>query len=82
MSLVGTVAYIVAVGLYKLCISNAEVQLPMRLKIDNLMDLEGKIIGPISLALGVAFLGEVVGTTDPATLLPLDGGIALGVQRA
>ena len=46
--LVGTVAYIAAVGLYKLFISNAEVELPMRLKIENLKDLEDKIIGEYS----------------------------------
>ena len=45
--LVGTVAYITAVGLYKLFISNAEIELPVRLKIQSLKDLEDKIIGVV-----------------------------------
>lgn len=46
--LVGTVAHIAAVGLYKLFISNEKIQLPIRLKIDMLQDLENKIIGVIA----------------------------------
>jgi len=41
--LIGTVAYIVAVGIYRLFISNTEIDLPMRVKIDSLKDLEDKI---------------------------------------
>ena len=41
--LVGTVAYITAIGLYKLFISKTEIDLPMRLKINSLKDLEDKI---------------------------------------
>lgn len=75
--LLGTVAYITAVGLYKLFISDADVQLPIRLKIRSLMDLEGKITGVIAVALGVAFLGQAVGTSEPETLLHYGAGIAL-----
>ena len=75
--LVGTVAYIAAVGLYKLFISNAEVELPMRLKIENLKDLEDKIIGVIVAALAVAFLGQAAGSPGSDALLSYGGGIAL-----
>jgi len=75
--LVGTVAYIAAVGLYKLFISNAEVELPMRLKIENLKDLEDKIIGVIVAALAVAFLGQAAGSSGSDALLNYGGGIAL-----
>ena len=75
--LIGTVAYIAAVGLYKLFISRAEVQLPMRLKIRSLKDLEDKIIGVIVAALAVAFLGQAAGSEEPTDLLNYGAGIAL-----
>ena len=75
--LVATVAYITAVGLYKLFISQSEVELPIRLKIQNLKDLEDKIIGVIVAALAVAFLGEAAGGAQGGVLLPYGGGIAL-----
>jgi uncharacterized membrane protein YqhA len=75
--LVGTVAYIAAVGLYKLFIVNAEVEFPMRLKIENLKDLEDKIIGVIVAALAVAFLGQAAGSPGSDALLSYGGGIAL-----
>ena len=37
--LVGTVAYITAVGIYRLFISHTRIELPTRLKINNLKDL-------------------------------------------
>lgn len=75
--LVGTVAYIAAIGIYKLFISNAEIELPMRLQINSLKDLEDKIIGVIVAALAVAFLGQAAGSSEPAALLNYGGGIAL-----
>jgi len=75
--LVGTVAYIAAVGLYKLFISDTEFELPMRLKIRTLKDLEDKIIGVIVAALAVAFLGQAAGAEESAALLNYGGGIAL-----
>ena len=77
--LVGTVAYIAAVGLYKLFISNTEIELPMRLKIEGLKDLENKIIGVVIAALAVTFLGQAVNADQPETLLHFGGGIALVV---
>ena len=75
--LVGTVAYIVAVGLYKLFISSTRIELPTRLKINSLKDLEDKIIGVVVAALAVAFLGQAAGSGEPAALLNYGGGIAL-----
>ena len=75
--LVGTVAYIMAIGLYKLFISSEEIQLPIRLKIERLKDLEDKIIGVVIAALAVGFLGQAVNTDQPETLLHYGGGIAL-----
>ena len=75
--LVGTVAYITAVGLYKLFIATKEVDLPFRLKIRSLKELEDKIIGVIVAALAVAFLGQAAAPTKPETLLNYGGAIAL-----
>ena len=75
--LIATVSYITAVGLYKLLIGGEEVRLPMRLKIDNLKDLEDKIIGVIVAALAVAFLGHAAGGDTADALLSYGGGIAL-----
>ena len=76
--LVGTVSYIAAVGLYKLFIAKDDVDLPIRLQIRNLQDLENKIIGVIVAALAVAFLGKATGE-DADALLSYGGGIALVV---
>jgi uncharacterized membrane protein YqhA len=75
--LVGTVSYITAVGLYKLFISNAEIELPVRLKICSLKDLEDKIIGVVVAALAVAFFGQAVAASELSALLEYGGGIAL-----
>jgi uncharacterized membrane protein YqhA len=74
--LIGIVAYITAVGIYKLFIGNVDAQLPIRLKINNLKDLEDKIIGIIVAALAVAFLGHAA-VDEPSALLNYGGGIAL-----
>jgi uncharacterized membrane protein YqhA len=75
--LIGTVAYIAAVGLYRLFIGKLEVELPMRLKIDSLKELEDKIIGVLVAALAVAFLGHAAGGDEASALLNYGGGIAL-----
>ena len=77
--LIGTVAYITAVGLYKLFIDSKGIQLPMRLQINTLKDLEDKIIGVLVAALAVAFLGHAAGGDEPAALLRYGGGIAVVV---
>ena len=75
--LVATVAYITAVGLYRLFISNTRIELPSRLKINSLKDLEDKIIGVVVAALAVACLGPAAGSEEAAALLNYGGGIAL-----
>ena len=75
--LIGTVAYITAIGLYKLFISSDEIRLPTRLTINNLKDLENKIIGVLVAALAVAFLGHAAGSDPPEALLNYGGGMAL-----
>jgi uncharacterized membrane protein YqhA len=75
--LIGTVAYIAAVGIYKLFISSTRIEIPTRLKINSLKDLEDKIIGVVVAALAVAFLGQAAGYGEPAALLNYGGGIAL-----
>jgi uncharacterized membrane protein YqhA len=75
--LIGTVAYITAVGLYKLFIGPAGLKLPMRLSIESVKDLEDKIIGVIVAALAVAFLGHAAGGDEATELLNYGGGIAL-----
>lgn len=76
--LVGALGYITAVGLYKLFISQREEQLLKRIKIDNLVDLEKKIIGVVVAALAVAFLGDATGETTGADTTFHSGiGIAL-----
>ena len=75
--LVATVAYITAVRLHRLFISHTGIELPTRLKINSLKDLEDKIIGVVVAALAVAFLGQAAGSEEPAALLNYGGGIAL-----
>jgi uncharacterized membrane protein YqhA len=77
--LIGTVAYITAVGLYKLFIDSQGIQLPMRLQINSLKELEDKIIGVLVAALAVAFLGHAAGGDPPEALLSYGGGIAVVV---
>ena len=70
-------SYIAAVGLYKLFIDASGIRLPIRLRIENLKDLEDKIIGVIVAALAVAFLGHAASAEEPSALLNYGGGIAL-----
>lgn len=62
--LVGAIAYITAVGIYKLFINQDETQILSRVKIEKLADLENKIIGVVVAALSVAFLGQVSDVSD------------------
>ena len=72
--LVGTVAYITAVGLYRLFIKDDDFELPMRLKINTLKDLEDKILGVVVAALAVAFLGQAASAEEPDALLGYGAG--------
>jgi uncharacterized membrane protein YqhA len=74
--LLGTVLYIVALGLYQLFIDHNLV-LPHWLKVNDLTDLKRDLIGVVVVLLGVSFLGEVVNWEGENTILPLGAGIAL-----
>ena len=74
--LLGTVLYIVAIGLYELFIST-DVKLPNWLKISNLDDLKNKLIAVVIVVLGVLFLGQVVSWDGNKDLLGY--GVAVAV---
>ena len=74
--LLGTVLYIVALGLYQLFIDH-NLALPRWLKVNDLSDLKRDLIGVVVVLLGVSFLGEVVNWEGETTILPLGAGIAL-----
>src|SRR5918998_4755826 len=74
--LLGTVLYIVALGLYQLFIDQTLV-LPRWLKVNNLTDLKRDLIGVVVVLLGVSFLGEVVNWQGQHDIFPLGAGIAL-----
>jgi len=74
--LLGTVLYIVALGLYQLFIDQSLV-LPRWLKVNDLTDLKRDLIGVVVVLLGVSFLGEVVNWEGENDVLPLGAGIAL-----
>jgi uncharacterized membrane protein YqhA len=78
--LVGAISYIIAVGFYKLFISQEEAPLLKRIKIEKLADLEGKIIGVVVVALVVGFLGKAEQAVD--TLALLQGGAAIALVIA
>ncbi len=78
--LVGTVAYITAIGLYRLFISDQEIMLPMRITINNLADLQNKITGILVAALAVAFLGLIASEDDKGIVL--NYGIAISLVIA
>jgi uncharacterized membrane protein YqhA len=74
--LLGTVLYIVALGLYQLFIDQ-NLTLPRWLKVNDLTDLKRDLIGVVVVLLGVSFLGEVVNWEGEDSVLPLGAGIAL-----
>ncbi len=77
MFLLGAISYIVAAGIYKLFISQEELQLLRRIKIEKLEDLEKKIIGVVAVALAVSFLGKAEGAADTLSLLQGAAAVAL-----
>jgi uncharacterized membrane protein YqhA len=74
--LLGTVLYIVALGLYQLFIDH-KVALPPWLKVSDLTDLKRDLIGVVVVLLGVSFLGEVVNWEGESEVLPLGAAVAL-----
>lgn len=74
--LLGTVLYIVALGLYELFI-DPTLPLPAWLIIKDLEHLKEKLLGVIIVLLGVTFLGEVVSWDGQTDILRLGVAIAL-----
>jgi uncharacterized membrane protein YqhA len=74
--LLGTVLYIVALGLYQLFIDR-NLPLPHWLKVNDLTDLKRDLIGVVVVLLGVSFLGEVVNWEGESNVLPLGAAVAL-----
>jgi uncharacterized membrane protein YqhA len=74
--LVGTVLYIVGLGLYELFI-DPEIPLPRWLHVDSLDDLKSKLIGVIIVLLGVNFLVAVVDWDGTREILHFGAAIAV-----
>lgn len=74
--LLGTVLYIVAIGLYELFI-DATLPLPAWLRIDDLDQLKSKLVGVIVLLLGVTFLVAVVEWDGETAIMELGAATAL-----
>jgi uncharacterized membrane protein YqhA len=74
--LLGTVLYVVAVGLYQLFI-NPNLTTPGWLKIHDLDDLKERLLATIVVLLSVSFLGYVV--TWDGSLNLLGAGVGIGV---
>lgn len=74
--LLGTVLYIVALGLFQLFI-DATLPLPRWLIVRDLEHLKEKLVGVIVVLLGVSFLGEVVSWDGQTDILRLGISVAL-----
>jgi uncharacterized membrane protein YqhA len=74
--LLGTVLYIVALGLYELFVDD-HLPMPDWLLIHDLDDLKDKLIGVVIVLLGVTFLGRVVTWDGSRNILYFGAAIAL-----
>ena len=74
--LLGTVLYIVALGLYELFVDPA-LPVPPWLRVDSLDDLKAKLIQVVVVLLGVSFLGSVVKWNGDEAILELGAAVAL-----
>lgn len=74
--LLGTVLYIVALGLYELFIDES-LPLPAWMRIHDLDDLKDKLIGVVIVLLGVTFLGKVVTWNGSRDIVYFGAAIAL-----
>ena len=77
MFLVGAISYLIAVGLYKLFISQEGDQSLKRFKIESLADLENKVIGVVVVAMAVGFLGKASEAVDALAVLQGGAGVAV-----
>jgi uncharacterized membrane protein YqhA len=76
MFLLGTVLYVIAIGLYELFIDDS-LGLPAWLVIHNLDDLKEKLIGVVIVVMGVLFLGQLITWDGQSDLLNPGASIAL-----
>lgn len=74
--LLGTVFYIVALGLYELFIDDT-LELPSWLEIHSLDDLKNKLVGVVVVVLAVLFLGQIVAWDGRRDLFGFGAAIAL-----
>lgn len=74
--LLGTVLYIIALGLYELFIDD-QIEMPTWLEFHNLDDLKHKLVGVIIPVLAVRFLGQVMSWDGQRDLLAFGAGNAL-----
>ncbi|NTW01554.1 MAG: YqhA family protein [Oscillochloris sp.] len=74
--LLGTVLYVISVGLYELFVDDT-IPLPHWLEIHDLDDLKEKLIGVVIVVLGVLFLGQVISWDGQADLLNPGAAVAL-----
>ena len=74
--LIGTVFYIIALGLYELFVDD-KLELPTWLLIHSLDDLKAKLINGVIVIMGVFFLGELVNWDGQSDLLNLSLAVAL-----
>ncbi len=74
--LLGTVFYIIALGLYELFIST-NIKVPAWLSISNLDDLKNKLVKVVIVVLGVLFLGQIIGWDGERDLLGFGAAIAI-----
>ncbi|MBM4091115.1 MAG: YqhA family protein [Planctomycetes bacterium] len=77
MFLVGAISYLIAVGLYKLFISQEGDESLKRFKIESLADLENKVIGVVVVAMAVGFVGKAAEAPGPLAVLQSGAGIAV-----
>jgi uncharacterized membrane protein YqhA len=74
--LLGTVLYIIALGLYELFVDHG-LPMPHWLVIANLDDLEEKLTGIVAVLLAVTFLANVVTWNGNLNILALGGAVGL-----
>jgi uncharacterized membrane protein YqhA len=77
--LLGTVMYIVSIGLYQLFIDQ-NLPVPKWLRVSDLVELKRDLIGVTVVLLGVTFLGDVVDWDGNSNIIFLGAAIALVVS--
>lgn len=76
--LLGTVLYIIAMGLYQLFV-NSNLPVPSWLKVRDLAELKRDLLAVTIVLLGVTFLGEAVEWQEGEDILPFGLAVALVV---